>query len=73
MDTEEQQQFVQPNTNSWMFKIKRFIIECKRVLIVTKKPGKEEFNAIFKVSGIGILLIGFLGFLVHIISQAIVG
>ena len=42
-----------------------FIKECKRVLTVTKKPNKEEFKTIVKISGVGILLIGLIGFLIH--------
>lgn len=60
-------------TNSLKFKAKRFLIECKRVIIVTKKPDREEFSGIVKVSGLGILLIGFIGFLVNLISQFITG
>tara|TARA_Y100000310_G_scaffold340592_1_gene436961 strand:+ start:1268 stop:1465 length:198 start_codon:yes stop_codon:yes gene_type:complete len=47
-------------------RFKRFIIESKRVLKVTKKPGKEEFKVIVKVTGIGIFVIGLLGFLIQI-------
>ncbi len=52
-------------------KIKTFYAECVRVFKITKKPTKEEFKAIVKVSGLGILLIGFIGFLVHFIDQLI--
>lgn len=60
-------------TNSITFKIKRFLIECKRVIIVTKKPDREEFKTIVKISGIGILLIGLIGFLVNMIAVMITG
>ncbi|MBS3156329.1 protein translocase SEC61 complex subunit gamma [Candidatus Woesearchaeota archaeon] len=52
-------------------KLKTFIIESKRVLRVTKKPSKEEFIAVVKVSGIGILAIGLIGFLIHFASALI--
>lgn len=48
-------------------KIKRFAKECRRVLKVTKKPNSEEFKTIVKVSGTGMLLIGFIGFLLQLI------
>jgi len=48
-------------------KIKTFFIECKRVFQVTKKPSKEELKSIVKVSGIGMIIIGAIGFIVHII------
>ncbi len=50
-------------------KIKDFIRECKRVLIVTKKPTKEEFKTIVKVSGLGIMIIGVIGFIIQIAKQ----
>lgn len=52
-------------------KLKDFWIQCKRVMRITKKPGKEEFWTIVKVSGLGILLIGFIGFLAHMIYQVL--
>jgi len=54
----------------WL-KLKDFIIECKRVMRITKKPDKEEFLTIVKVSGVGILIIGFIGFVLHMINQLI--
>jgi protein transport protein SEC61 subunit gamma-like protein len=50
-------------------KIKNFIRECKRVLIVTKKPSKDEFKTIVKVSGLGIIIIGVIGFIIQMIKQ----
>ena len=53
---------------SWKFKIKSFIQECLRVLRVTKKPDSIEFKTIVKVSGLGILIIGLIGFVVQMIK-----
>jgi protein transport protein SEC61 subunit gamma and related proteins len=50
-------------------KLKEFITECKRVLLVTKKPAMDELKAIVKVTGIGILLIGFVGFVITMLYQ----
>jgi len=52
-------------------KFKEFIKECKRVWIITKKPTKEEYDVIVKISGLGILAIGLLGFLIHLISRGL--
>lgn len=52
-------------------KLKNFVKECARVLKITKKPTKEEFKTISKVSGLGILIIGLLGFIVHLIDVLI--
>ncbi len=46
-----------------MVNLKEFFGECKRVLTITKKPDKVEFKAIVKASGLGILIIGLIGFL----------
>ena len=51
-----------------MGKISTFIAECKRVLKVTKKPDRYEFQTIVKVSGLGILIIGAIGFILNIIK-----
>lgn len=50
-------------------KMKRFGKECLRVLKVTKKPNKEEYKTIVKVSGLGILIIGLIGFLIQMLKQ----
>ena len=56
------------NTTSWQYKLKSFIGECIRVLKVTKKPDAAEFKTIVKVSGLGILIIGLLGFAVQMVK-----
>ena len=48
-------------------KLKTFIGECKRVLIVTKKPSKLEFKTIIKASGLGMMIIGLIGFVIQMI------
>ena len=52
-------------------RIRNFVIESGRVFKLTKKPSNEEFKIIAKVAGIGTLIIGFVGFLVHLIAQLI--
>jgi len=56
-------------TMSLWLKLKDFYIECIRVLKITRKPDKLEFKTIVKVSGLGIVLIGLIGFLIAIIKQ----
>ncbi len=50
-------------------KFKKFVLECRRVLIVTKKPTSFEFKTIFKVTGLGILLIGLIGFIIALVWE----
>jgi len=45
-------------------RLKSFILKSKRVWHVLKKPSMYEFQTIAKVSAIGILIIGFLGFVI---------
>jgi len=52
-----------------MYKLKRFMLECRRVVRITKKPTSFEFKTIVKVSGLGMIIIGFIGFIIHIIKQ----
>ena len=54
-------------------KFRSFVLKCKRVFKITKKPSKEEFRIIVKVSGIGILAIGAIGFLIYLAWKLIVG
>jgi protein transport protein SEC61 subunit gamma-like protein len=54
-------------------KIMYTLREYKRVIIVSKKPDAEDIVKISKVAGLGIILIGVIGFVVQIISQLIVG
>ncbi len=50
-------------------RFKSYLKECWRVLKVTKKPGSDEFKTIVKVSGLGIAIIGLLGFLINMMKQ----
>ncbi len=54
---------------SWPGRIRNYVIECRRVLKITKKPGNEEFKTIVKVSGLGMLIVGFIGFLITMIKE----
>ena len=48
-------------------KTKSFILKCRRVWSVLKKPTKEEFEQVTKVSAIGIAILGVIGFIISII------
>ena len=45
-------------------KIKSFIVQSKRVWQILKKPSSVEFKTVAKISAIGILAIGAVGFLI---------
>jgi protein transport protein SEC61 subunit gamma-like protein len=46
-------------------KASRFITQCVRVLKVTRKPDKTEYTMLVKISGLGIIIIGLIGFIIH--------
>ena len=50
-----------------------FIKQCQRVLKVSRKPDREEYINVAKVTGIGIILIGVIGFIISVIGQLIQG
>ncbi len=52
-------------------KLKSFIKESIRVFKITKKPTKQEFNIIVKVSAMGIGIIGLIGFIITIAKETI--
>ena len=52
-------------------KIKSFGLQCIRVWKVLRKPSGEEFKTVAKVSAIGILIIGALGFAIADIIRLI--
>jgi len=52
-------------------KIKKFYSETRRIVILTRKPRKSEFNEITKVTGAGIILMGFIGFVILLISRSV--
>ena len=54
---------------SWFAKFKSFIGECKRVLIVTKKPTSLEFKTIVKAAGLGMIIIGLIGFIIQVLTR----
>ncbi|MCK9570624.1 protein translocase SEC61 complex subunit gamma [Candidatus Pacearchaeota archaeon] len=47
--------------------LKSFIEKCKRVWMVLKKPSKDELVKVAQISALGILVVGFLGFIISII------
>lgn len=45
-------------------KMKSFVLQCGRVWHLLKKPTNEEFKSVAKVSALGILAIGAVGFVI---------
>lgn len=53
--------------------MRKFLQNSKRVLQVAKKPDKDEYLQVAKVTGLGILLVGFVGFVIMIASYVVQG
>ena len=53
-------------------KFKAFFEKSKRVWLVLKKPTRKEYEMVAKVSAVGILILGLLGFIISIIIQAFI-
>jgi protein translocase SEC61 complex gamma subunit len=51
----------------------KFIAEAKRVLLVAKKPSSEEYKASFKITGLGILIIGAIGMAIFLLFRGLLG
>jgi protein transport protein SEC61 subunit gamma-like protein len=43
--------------------------ETRRILRLTRKPKRSEYNETAKITGLGMILIGFIGFIIFLISQ----
>ena len=52
-------------------KVKQVLNEWIRVLRVTKKPNAFEFKTIVKVSGLGMMIIGSVGFLIQMFRDGL--
>ncbi len=53
-------------------RLKTFFLQSARVWRVLKKPSYEEFKTVSKISALGILVIGFLGFLISLAMRVLV-
>lgn len=48
--------------------MRRFLSNCKRVLRIARKPDKDEYLQVAKITGLGIALIGFIGFMILLVG-----
>jgi protein transport protein SEC61 subunit gamma and related proteins len=54
-----------------MEKIKEFFSSSRRIISISQKPSKKEFWLMAKIIGIGIILIGVIGYLIKLIMQTL--
>jgi len=50
-----------------------FLVNCRRVLAIAKKPSRKELDLSIKVSGLGLLVIGGIAFIIRFISAMMQG
>ena len=55
--------------NDFPAKIDNAIKETRRILRLTRKPRGTEFNETAKITGLGMVLIGLLGFVIFTVFQ----
>ncbi len=51
-----------------MFDVNKFIEESKRIITIAKKPSRQEFSSMAKATGIGIIVIAAIGFVVFLVK-----
>ncbi len=47
-------------------KAKKFFSEARRVLMLARKPSKQEYILIAKITGLGMIIIGLLGMIIRL-------
>ena len=52
--------------NAKFDELKSFLNQCKRVSMISRKPTRDEFLNVSKVTGLGICLLGAIGFVIHV-------
>jgi protein transport protein SEC61 subunit gamma-like protein len=52
--------------------IKSKFAEYKRIIKIARKPTAEEFKRVLKITGIGVLLIGVIGFVLQLVLGVLV-
>ncbi|HLC88879.1 MAG TPA: protein translocase SEC61 complex subunit gamma [Candidatus Nanoarchaeia archaeon] len=53
-------------------RLKRYWKETVRVIRITKKPNKEEYKNVVKVTALGIAIIGVIGFIIFLMVQLLI-
>ncbi|MCS4542408.1 MAG: protein translocase SEC61 complex subunit gamma [Euryarchaeota archaeon] len=48
--------------------MRNFIDDAKRILRVSKKPSRDEYWIVAKVTGIGIIIVGIIGLIIQVIT-----
>jgi protein transport protein SEC61 subunit gamma and related proteins len=52
-------------------RVTSFLIQCKRVWLLLRKPSMKEFKMIATVSAVGVLVLGAIGFIISDLMKLI--
>lgn len=55
----------------WKNELKAKLNEYQRVLKIASKPDREEFEMSAKITGVGMLIIGIIGFIFYLLANII--
>ena len=50
-------------------KVNKAIKDTRRILRLTRKPKRAEFNETAKITGLGMAAIGVMGFIIFVVAQ----
>ena len=53
------------------FSVSKAVSETRRILRQTRKPKPSEFQETAKITGVGMVVVGLIGFAIFLISQLI--
>ena len=45
-------------------RLNSFLIQCKRVWLILRKPSMDEFKGVAKIAALGLVVVGALGFII---------
>jgi len=54
-----------------MDRFKEFLSSSRRIISISQKPSQKEFWLMAKIIGLGIVIIGVIGYLIKLIMQTI--
>ncbi|MFP3143659.1 MAG: protein translocase SEC61 complex subunit gamma [Caldisphaera sp.] len=53
-------------------KIKEYLSSWKRILLLSRKPDEEEFNLLTRLNLLGFVIVGAIGYIIHLIYVLLV-
>ena len=69
----KQEQRTKPKGPGIFSRIKNMLANYKRVIDVARKPTRDDFTSSAKITGVGIVLIGMIGFIIFLIYYLVTG